>query len=166
MKFAHLSLLKYSCSSGSTLTPTMLAADRSAVETDLQAQAVQIKNIEMNNIDRYLQAIGTHSPRSLPDKPQRLTHANPRNPGCSHLRLCLHGVMGNRDVEYPVYPLVADHLLLCYQHRVPDLHHVLCHECHLGVSSRSHFRPQWSQGLNARVSQGHERGGRRGAPRL
>ena len=36
----------------------MLAADRSAVETDLQAQAVQIKNIEMNNIDRYLQAIG------------------------------------------------------------------------------------------------------------
>jgi len=33
----------------------MLAADRSAVETDLQAQAVQIKNLEMNNIDRYLQ---------------------------------------------------------------------------------------------------------------
>mmetsp|Transcript_13239 Transcript_13239/g.27013 ORF Transcript_13239/g.27013 Transcript_13239/m.27013 type:complete len:236 (-) Transcript_13239:81-788(-) len=39
----------------------MLAADRSAVETDLQAQAVQIKNIEMNNIDRYLQAIGTQA---------------------------------------------------------------------------------------------------------
>ncbi|GMI35908.1 hypothetical protein TrCOL_g8670 [Triparma columacea] len=38
-----------------------LAADRSAVETDLQAQAVQIKNIEMNNIDRYLQAIGTQA---------------------------------------------------------------------------------------------------------
>lgn len=39
----------------------MLAADRSAVETDLQAQAVQIKNIEMNNIDRYLQAISTQA---------------------------------------------------------------------------------------------------------
>jgi len=39
----------------------MLAADRQAVETDLQAQAVQIKNIEMTNIDRYLQAIGTQA---------------------------------------------------------------------------------------------------------
>ncbi|GMI53853.1 hypothetical protein ScalyP_jg1352 [Parmales sp. scaly parma] len=39
----------------------MLAADRSAVETELQAQAIQIKNIEMNNIDRYLQAIGTQA---------------------------------------------------------------------------------------------------------
>jgi hypothetical protein len=39
----------------------MLAADRSAVETDLQAQAVQIKNLELNNIDRYLQAIGTQA---------------------------------------------------------------------------------------------------------
>lgn len=39
----------------------MLAADRQAVETDLQAQAVQIKNIEMNNIDRYLQAISTQA---------------------------------------------------------------------------------------------------------
>jgi hypothetical protein len=39
----------------------MLAADRQAVETDLQAQAVAIKNIEMNNIDRYLQAIGTQA---------------------------------------------------------------------------------------------------------
>lgn len=37
----------------------MLSADRAAVETDLQSQAVQIKNIEMENIDRYLQAIGT-----------------------------------------------------------------------------------------------------------
>ena len=39
----------------------MLAADRRAVDSDLQAQAVQIKNIEMQNIDRYLQSIATQA---------------------------------------------------------------------------------------------------------
>jgi hypothetical protein len=39
----------------------MLAADRHAVQTDLQAQAVQIKNIELTNIDRYLSALGTQA---------------------------------------------------------------------------------------------------------
>lgn len=39
----------------------MLAADRQAVQTDLLAQAVQVKNLEMTNIDRYLQAIGTQA---------------------------------------------------------------------------------------------------------
>jgi hypothetical protein len=39
----------------------MLAADRRAVDSDLQAQAVQIKNMEMQNVDRYLQAIGTQA---------------------------------------------------------------------------------------------------------
>jgi hypothetical protein len=39
----------------------MLAADRQAVESDLQAQSVRIKEIEMSNIDRYLQAIGTQA---------------------------------------------------------------------------------------------------------
>ncbi|GMH51877.1 hypothetical protein TrRE_jg7812 [Triparma retinervis] len=39
----------------------MLAADRRAVDSELQAQAVQIKNMEMQNVDRYLQAIGTQA---------------------------------------------------------------------------------------------------------
>mmetsp|Transcript_559 Transcript_559/g.985 ORF Transcript_559/g.985 Transcript_559/m.985 type:complete len:219 (+) Transcript_559:242-898(+) len=39
----------------------MLAADRRAVDSELQAQAVQIKNIEMENLDRYLQAVGTQA---------------------------------------------------------------------------------------------------------
>ena len=39
----------------------MLAADRRAVDSELQAQAVQIKNIEMENLDRYLQSIGTQA---------------------------------------------------------------------------------------------------------
>ena len=39
----------------------MLNADRAAVDSDLKAQSVQIKNIEMQNLDRYLQAIGTQA---------------------------------------------------------------------------------------------------------
>ena len=36
-------------------------SDRRAVDSELQAQAVQIKNIELQNIDRYLQAVGTQA---------------------------------------------------------------------------------------------------------
>ena len=39
----------------------MLKADRDAIDADLKAQAVQIRNMEMLNIDRYLQAIGTQA---------------------------------------------------------------------------------------------------------
>ena len=39
----------------------MLNADRDAIDTELKAQAVQIRNIEMMNLDRYLQAIGTQA---------------------------------------------------------------------------------------------------------
>ncbi len=39
----------------------MLVADRLAVDSELKAQAIQIKNIEMQNIDRYLGTVGTQA---------------------------------------------------------------------------------------------------------